>query len=178
MLLDFMLSAFFEYHQFEEANGYWCDGIFISELDPQRTKKHVNDKRRIVTQAWIGKDGQDKYRMIILFGKYSLRRYAKGSSVVDCIPDNKSMDWIEMDFPAMPVEHSAYVMPQLVKSLCCGGIIRAVSKNQTNFLVEIQTEHALRGLKPDLVQMNKLPDQGVNATAPAAGDDCDIDSRY
>lgn len=86
--------------------------------------------------------------------------------------------WIEMDFPAMPVEHSAYVMPQLVKSLCCGGNIRAVSKNQTNFLVEIQTEHALRGLKPDFVQMNKLPVQGVIATAPAAGDDCDFVSRY
>ena len=102
--LEFRLSAFFEYHQFEEANGYWCDGIFISELDPQRTKKHVNDKRRIVTQAWIGKDGQDKYRMIILFGKYSLRRYAKGTSLVDCIPDYKSMDWIEMDIDEKTIQ--------------------------------------------------------------------------
>ena len=87
-------------------------------------------------------------------------------------------DWIEMDFPAQPVTAASHVLPQLVKSLCCGGNIRAVSKNDVNYLVEIQSESALAGLEPDFAEMKKLPVQGVIATAPADSDDCDFVSRY
>ncbi len=85
--------------------------------------------------------------------------------------------WIEMDFPAQPVR-PAHVMPQLIKSLCCGGTIRAVAKNDTNYLVEIQSEAAVRSLEPDFTQMKKLPVQGVIATAPADSDEYDFVSRY
>ena len=90
----------------------------------------------------------------------------------------KKGDWIEMDFPARPVRASGYVMPQLVKALCCGGTIRAVSKNDVNYLVEVQSESALAGLEPDYAEMKKLPVQGVIATAPADSDDYDFVSRY
>lgn len=86
--------------------------------------------------------------------------------------------WIELDFPVRPVETTKYVSPQLIKSLCCGGNIRAVSKDETNFLVEIQSEHVLEGLQPDFSEMSKLPMQGVIATAPADGEEYDFVSRY
>ncbi len=47
--------------------------------------------------AWIGKTGQDEYQMTIQFGKYSLRRYAKGTNLIDCIPSEESMGWIDID---------------------------------------------------------------------------------
>lgn len=89
----------------------------------------------------------------------------------------KKGDWIEMDFPAQPV-HLAHVMPQLISSLCCGGNIRSVSKNEVNYLVELRSETDLRDLEPDFNQMKKLPVQGVIATAIADSEDYDFVSRY
>ena len=89
----------------------------------------------------------------------------------------KQGDWIEMDFPVQPV-HTSHVMPQLIKSLCCGGNINAVSKNEVNYLVEIQSESALAKLQPDFEEMKKLPVQGVIATAKADSPDYDFVSRY
>lgn len=93
------------------------------------------------------------------------------------IEAEKRGDWIEMDFPTQPV-HASHVMPQLIKSLCCGGNIRAVSKNDVNYLVEIQSESALAKLQPDFAEMKKLPVQGVIATAKADSADYDFVSRY
>lgn len=81
-----------------ELKGFWCDGISWNPTsDNQLTKKSVNDTRQIVTKAWIGKDGQDEYEMKIRFGKYSLRRYSKGTEMIDCIPSSDSMDWIDIE---------------------------------------------------------------------------------
>ncbi|MEO0771009.1 MAG: PhzF family phenazine biosynthesis protein [Cyanobacteria bacterium J06649_4] len=86
--------------------------------------------------------------------------------------------WIEMDFPTQPVSVSQYVTPALIKALCCGGNIRTVAKNDVNYLVEIQSEKALRSLQPDFDAIAKLPVQGIIATAPAESDGYDFVSRY
>jgi len=86
-------------------------------------------------------------------------------------------DWIELDFPAQPTR-PAHVMPQLIKSLCCGGNVKSVSKTSTNYLVELHSENVLRKLTPDFAEMKKLPVQGVIATAAASSDDIDFVSRY
>ncbi|MEL7351117.1 MAG: PhzF family phenazine biosynthesis protein [Cyanobacteria bacterium P01_A01_bin.116] len=85
--------------------------------------------------------------------------------------------WIELDFPARPTQ-PAHVMPQLIKSLCCGGNVRSVSKNNENYLVEVQSEAVLKKLHPDFAEMKKLPVQGVIATAAAQSDEYDFVSRY
>ncbi len=90
----------------------------------------------------------------------------------------KKGDWIEMDFPAQPVQLVAHVMPQLISALCCGGNIRSVSKNDVNYLVELHSETTVRGLAPDFSEMKKLPVQGVIATAAADSKDYDFVSRY
>ncbi len=104
-------------------------------------------------------------------------RLAKFKTKSGWLSAKKQGDWIEMDFPTQPVETAQYVMPQLIKSLCCGGNIRAVSKNDVNYLVEMQTEQTLQDLRPDFVEMSKLPVQGVIVTAKADSED-DFVSRY
>ena len=90
----------------------------------------------------------------------------------------KKENWIEMDFPAQPVTVTSYVTPELIKSLCCGGNIRTVAKNDVNYLVELQSEATLRSLEPDFEAVKKLPVQGIIATAPADSDKYDFVSRY
>ena len=78
--------------------AFWCDGVLeLPSGHYQITKKSVNDTRRIDTTAWLGKSGQEVYDMTIRLGRYSLRRYAKGSNMIDCIPDEYTMDWISID---------------------------------------------------------------------------------
>ncbi len=86
--------------------------------------------------------------------------------------------WIEMDFPAQPVQTVAHVLPQLVASLCCGSTIRTVTKSDVNYLIEIQSEKALRTLEPDFDAVKKLPVHGIIATAVADDDQYDFVSRY
>jgi PhzF family phenazine biosynthesis protein len=91
--------------------------------------------------------------------------------------EQKPDGWIELNFPAQPVR-DAYVMPQLIESLCCQGNIRSVTKSSTNFLVEVQSESALRAMKPNFEEMKKLPVQGVIVTAAADDNAYDFVSRY
>lgn len=103
--LEYHLGSTLEKSGREDVKGFWCDGVLHSPIpEGQLTKKNINDNRKIVTTAWIGKDGQDEYKMTILFGKYSLRRYAKGTSMIDCIPSDESMDWINIDVNNRKIE--------------------------------------------------------------------------
>jgi len=96
--LEYHLCRTFENSVKEKLRGFWCDGILWHPfIDSKITKKSVNDTRKIETRAWIGKTGQYEYNMTIRFGKYSLRRYAKGTSLIDCIPSEETMDWIDID---------------------------------------------------------------------------------
>ena len=81
-----------------ELKGFWCDGISWLPTEKQLTKKHVNDKRKIETKAWIGKTGQTEFKAIINFGQKALSKYAKEMDLSKCIPDSESKaEWIEID---------------------------------------------------------------------------------
>lgn len=75
-------------------NGFWCDGIAMPFIDRQLYPKHVNDTRKIITSAWLGTDGQEKYKMTIRFGPKALSRYARGLDLKVCIPPETSTNWI------------------------------------------------------------------------------------
>ena len=84
-------------------------------------------------------------------------------------------DWIEMDFPvkqATPAEPPAELLPAL-------GITAArfVGRNAFDYMVEVDSEQALRGLSPDHSALRKLPVRGVIVTARGAGD-FDFVSRF
>jgi len=88
-----------------ELKGFWCDGISWFPTDNQLTKKHVNDKRKIETKAWIGETGQDVYKATIHLGRRALSKYAKESDLTDCIPELESQtEWIEIDTESKTLE--------------------------------------------------------------------------
>lgn len=98
--LEYHLCDTFRNSDKKEMRRLWCDGIVYNH----NSKKQVNDKRQIETLAFIGQDGQEEYQMKIKFGKYSLKRYAKGTSLNDCVPNSGSMDWIEIDIENKRIE--------------------------------------------------------------------------
>ncbi len=91
--LESHLCKTFKNSEDKEIRRLWCDGVVCSQV----SKKHVNNNRRIQTMAWIGQDGQTEYELTIEFGKYSLRRYARGTEMIDTVPNSDTMDWIELD---------------------------------------------------------------------------------
>jgi len=101
-----MVEAFTFTHRFK-IKGFWSDGGISHRprVDSMITKKSVNDKRKIETYAEFGKDGEGNFYITIYFGKYSLRRYARGTSMLDCIPDpSKCDEWIKVDLKNQTIE--------------------------------------------------------------------------
>ena len=84
-------------------------------------------------------------------------------------------EWIELDFPATPAE-PAPAPPGLVRAL--GAEARHVGKSAFDYLVEVDAEATLRGLRPDLAALAALPVRGVIVTSRAAGGGFDFVSRF
>jgi len=84
-------------------------------------------------------------------------------------------EWIEMDFPATP-EQAVETPAGLVEAL--GTKPNYVGKNVFDYLVEVESEAAVRDLKPDFTSLGKLPVRGVIVTAPASTSGFDFVSRF
>jgi hypothetical protein len=61
------------------------------------SRKSVNDKRQVVMSAYMGPTGQDKYELILKFGKEALSRYARGLDISECVPSPESDDWWDVE---------------------------------------------------------------------------------
>ncbi|MCB2155565.1 PhzF family phenazine biosynthesis protein [bacterium] len=84
-------------------------------------------------------------------------------------------DWIELDFPALPVEEVA-PPAGLVESL--GATPVRVGRLRFAYLAEFADEQAVRNLSPDFGRMKSLAAEGIVATAVADGNECDFVSRF
>jgi PhzF family phenazine biosynthesis protein len=84
-------------------------------------------------------------------------------------------DVMEMDFPAKPPAPAA-APPGLAEAL--GAAPRYVGRNQFDYLVEVESEAALRGLAPDFRRLAALPVRGLIVTARATADRFDFVSRF
>ena len=91
--LEIHLSEIFKISNKKEIRQLWCDGIVCNH----HSKKYINENRKLVTMAYIGQNGQDEFEMVIKFGKYVLRKYAKGREMIDCIPKSNSPNWLTID---------------------------------------------------------------------------------
>jgi PhzF family phenazine biosynthesis protein len=83
--------------------------------------------------------------------------------------------WIELDFPAKPVE-PVEAPPDLLAAL--GAPARFVGRNRLDYLVELGEESAVRTLRPDLVRLASLPVRGVMVTSGADDPRYDFVSRF
>lgn len=84
-------------------------------------------------------------------------------------------DMIWLDFPATPVRPAAMV-PDLERAV--GAPITYVGRTAFDYLVEIESEAAVRSLVPDLTLLARLPVRGVVVTARANDGEHDFVSRF
>lgn len=83
--------------------------------------------------------------------------------------------WIELDFPATPAI-ACEAPPELVDAL--GAFPRWCGKTEFDYLLEFETESAIRELKPDFTKLRAIPSRGVIVTSIAADSNFDFVSRF
>jgi len=84
-------------------------------------------------------------------------------------------DWIELNFPAQPVEPTSAPV-DLARALGAAPIY--VGRYRFDFLVEVESEQAVRTMKPDFALVEKLPARGLVVTSRSASPDYDFVSRF
>ena len=84
-------------------------------------------------------------------------------------------DDIELDFPLKP-EEPAQAPAGLLEAL--GTSARYVGRNQFDYLVEVESEAALRGIAPDFKRLAAVPARGVIVTGTSADPKFDFVSRF
>ena len=84
-------------------------------------------------------------------------------------------DWIELAFP-VEAEEPVEVPADLVRALAITP--KYVGKNRFNYVVEIDSEAAVREVKPDFSLLQTLPVQGVIVTSLSASPEFDFVCRY
>jgi PhzF family phenazine biosynthesis protein len=99
-------------------------------------------------------------------------RFSTRSGILKAIRQGEN---IELDFPVKP-EGAAETPPGLLEAL--GVSARYVGKNQFDYLVEVASEAALRGLAPDFKRLATVPVRGVIVTSTSADPEFDFVSRF
>ena len=95
--LEYKISDGLKISDNEQLKGFWCDGVLLPNNSNEYSQKIVNNRRQIIMTAFIGKTGQDKYELILRFGKESLSKYARDSEIIECIPKPEKNDWLNVD---------------------------------------------------------------------------------
>ena len=85
-------------------------------------------------------------------------------------------DWIELDFPAK-IATAADAPPELLAALGVPAPV-AVTRNQFDYMVEVESEQQLRSLKPDHTALRRIPVRGVIVTARSSAAEFDFVSRF
>ena len=95
--LEYHLTKSFKHSADDNIRSFWCDGIALPLIEKEYSQKTVNDKRQILLKAYIGKDGQDEYKLLMKFGNRSLSNYARGLDIKEHVPDQEKNDWYSVD---------------------------------------------------------------------------------
>ncbi len=82
---------------------------------------------------------------------------------------------IELDFPLTPAE-KAEAPPGLLLALGTSALY--VGRNRFDYLVEVDSEAALRGIAPDFKALSTVPVRGIIVTSRAANPRFDFVSRF
>ena len=83
--------------------------------------------------------------------------------------------WIELDFPAVP-EESAAPPPALIEAL--GAEPRYLGRNRFDYLAELESEAAVRALRPDAHRLRAVDARGIIVTARTTEPGFDFVSRF
>lgn len=100
-------------------------------------------------------------------------RFETRAGVLSCARQD---GWIAMDFPAEPARAVETPPEGLMRAL--GVQPRFVGRNRLDYLIELDSEAAVRRARPDLAALAAVPTRGVMLTAPAESDAYDFVSRF
>jgi predicted PhzF superfamily epimerase YddE/YHI9 len=82
-----------------------------------------------------------------------------------------------MDFPATPAEpDTAHELDDVGSALAVN--IKNVGRTRFDYLVEVESEDAVRSLRPDLAKIGRLGTRGLIVTSRSAGTNHDYVSRF
>ncbi|MGE5687776.1 MAG: PhzF family phenazine biosynthesis protein [Gemmatimonadota bacterium] len=84
-------------------------------------------------------------------------------------------DWISLDFPATP---PAACQPPAELARAVGAPVRLILKTPFDYLVELESEAAVKALAPDLGALARLGGRGVIVTARSTTPGFDFVSRF
>lgn len=84
-------------------------------------------------------------------------------------------NWIELDFPATPAE-PAPAPPGLLEAL--GSPVRTSGKTRFDYLLELESESAVRNLRPDFKLLERVQARGIIVTSRSDGPEFDFVSRF
>ena len=91
--LELKINEFIQNSHDEQLQSIWCDGVNCSFV----LKRELIVQKRIVTNAWLGVDGQDHYELTLNLGQQSLEKCLANESLHDCLPSDDLADWIQID---------------------------------------------------------------------------------
>ena len=84
-------------------------------------------------------------------------------------------NWIELNFPATPPETAS---PPANLAQALGVDLKTVTKNQFDYLVEVNSEETLRQIQPDFALLKTLPVRGIIVTSLPDSKEYDFVSRF
>ncbi len=108
-------------------------------------------------------------------GEIELERPMRFHTRSGLLTAERKGEWIEMDFPAEP-EKPVDPPPELQRALGTTG--RYVGRNRLDYLVELDSEEAVRALQPDFRLLAALGTRGVIVTSRSTAPGIDFVSRY
>jgi len=81
----------------KELRGFWCDGI-ISQYNDEQFKQVIKDNGFIELSMYFGRDGQDRYKLILHLGEKARHSNMEKQDLLECVPDfSKEPDSILID---------------------------------------------------------------------------------
>lgn len=86
-------------------------------------------------------------------------------------------DWITLDFPAEPITPQS-PPPDLVAAIGPSTRVLGSGANRMDWLVELESQAAVRALTPDFATLARVPVRGLIATARSDDSTCDFVSRF
>lgn len=107
--LEYEISDALAHSEDKNTRRCWCDGVILPENEEEYSIKRVNDKRKVITAAWIeknakGKDSQFLCELTIYFGRKSISNYVKGKDLKEWVPNTEADDWIYLDIENRIIE--------------------------------------------------------------------------
>ncbi|HWE35454.1 MAG TPA: PhzF family phenazine biosynthesis protein, partial [Isosphaeraceae bacterium] len=86
--------------------------------------------------------------------------------------------WITLDFPAKPVTRSAQRPEIEALETALGSGLKSAWMSAFDMLVELDSESAVRGLRPDFTRLKRFAVRGIIATSRASTPGYDFVSRF